>query len=264
MDSNNNQLSDFSAVGLDRYMRPLNAPVTAPSNFVGGMQFNTNYDRNAVTAVNLRNFSFNAGTGGTIVLGGTNNGNGNFTIKDSLGSTIVTGDNTGLTVTNGSITVKNSSGSTTLDSKGIVSLSNFNNGGASTISGFNQQIKTSTPEDITGATFTFILTRSTKILTQASLITYMTNGGTGNYQGDGLVFIEINNGEVQRTVETGGVSGGNDIGCGNVIVSSHMHDLRVFSAGTYTIKLQASVNTTSGTPWYVIYRSNFSYTFLGN
>src|SRR4051812_1585387 len=112
MDNNTNKISDFAAVGLDKYMRPLNAPATAPNNFVGGMDFNTNYDRNAVTAVNLRNFSFNAGTGGTLVLGGTNNGNGNFILKDASGSTIVTGNNQGITVTGGNISVQDNSGTT--------------------------------------------------------------------------------------------------------------------------------------------------------
>src|SRR4051812_25979768 len=118
---------DYTVKGLDKYMRPLDSPTANQGSFIGGLDFNTYVDRNAVTAINLRNFSFNAGTGGTIVLGGVNNQNGLLKVRDSGGTTKVTADNTGITISDGKLTFINSAGGTVLDGSGIVSTVSFPN-----------------------------------------------------------------------------------------------------------------------------------------
>ena len=59
-----------------------------------------------IGSVHIHDFSFNQGTGGTLTLGGTSNGNGLFSLKNAAGTEIVAMDNTGITVNQGSITVK--------------------------------------------------------------------------------------------------------------------------------------------------------------
>jgi hypothetical protein len=161
MDNDFNKLSDFSVVGLDKYMRPLNAPVTNRGSFVGGMDFNTNFDRNAVTAINLRNFNFNAGTGGTITLGGISNKNGLLTVRDAGGITKVTADNTGITITDGKLTFVNTAGGTVLDGSGLVSTVSFQAASVEDIT--TRTTTSSTFVDVSGGALSpFVTTRATK------------------------------------------------------------------------------------------------------
>lgn len=98
-----------------------------PNNHKTGFDLDSEFDRSAITLTKIRNFSFSSGTGGTIVLGGTNNGNGLLRVKDSSGGTVITLDNSGILVTDGNIIVQNTAGGTVIDSEGIVSTTSFEN-----------------------------------------------------------------------------------------------------------------------------------------
>lgn len=115
----------YKDTGLDEYGMPIDSPITGSTVSESAYQYASNSERNAVTNYNLQNFSFGKGSGGTITLGGTVNGNGYFQIKNASGSVIVTGDNTGLTVSSGSITVNSSNGTTVIDALGLNSANNF-------------------------------------------------------------------------------------------------------------------------------------------
>ena len=78
-----------------------------------------------VTSAKINDFSFNQGTGGTLTLGGTLNGNGVLSVKNSSGAEVVALNKDGITVTNGSITIQNSLGTNIIDSNGIVSTNVF-------------------------------------------------------------------------------------------------------------------------------------------
>ncbi len=90
-----------------------------------GFEFQSEVNRGAITLNKIRNFSFSSGSGGTLTLGGTDNGDGVMIVRDSGGTTKVTIDNTGILVTDGNITIQNSAGGTVLDSAGIVSTTSF-------------------------------------------------------------------------------------------------------------------------------------------
>lgn len=144
---------DYSKVGLDPQLNSLNR--RKQNKFVSGNEFDATMDYGIITATrigtavigsaqiqdaaignahlgtaiigtaNIGTLSFNEITGGTATLGGTLNGNGVLTVKDSGGTSRVLLDSSGITVTGGSITVENDSGGTIVDSAGIVSTVNF-------------------------------------------------------------------------------------------------------------------------------------------
>lgn len=256
MDNDENKISDYSVAGLDQYMRPLNSPRNNQGSYVGGMDFNTYFDRNAVTAINLRNFSFNAGTGGTLTLGGTANGNGNFQLKDAGGTTIVTGDNTGLTVNNGSITIKNSGGTTTIDSKGAVStaLTSFT---ASTAASLNQNFTNGTQTDITGSELTLTLDRTANVLFLVTCTIYaFPTSGANN--ANLSVDLYINSTQSAR-ITYGATSSPYDIN----VKTLHCHRIATLSSGSNTITLKGLMESITGSPTMVVYSFRLSYLVLG-
>ncbi len=119
-------MTDYTNLGLDSNLRPLNSPATNYGTaHVTGYGFNSNYERNTITAMNIRDFSFSTGEGGTLTLGGAGNGNGVASIKNSGGTEIVRLDNTGIEINNGDISINSASGSVVIDSSGLNSISNF-------------------------------------------------------------------------------------------------------------------------------------------
>ncbi len=78
-----------------------------------------------VTNAKINDMSFSKAVGGTLTLGGSGNGNGVFSLKDSAGAEKIAMDNTGMTVSNGKIIIKDSSNTSIIDSTGLVSTSNF-------------------------------------------------------------------------------------------------------------------------------------------
>lgn len=150
--------------GLNSNLRPIDSPaVRSTENRTTGYEFNSQNERDAISATNIQNFSFSTGRGGTLTLGGTANGNGYLSIKNDAGSVIVVGDNHGLTVNDGSIVIKNAGGTTSIDASGVVSTSNFQGVSVSSSGTFTN----------TGTTFatvpnssltTLVLTRTTRVL----------------------------------------------------------------------------------------------------
>lgn len=135
-------INDYGSIGYDLYLVK-NSALT--NEIVTGFDFDSANDRDvirkvhlgtgvigslqiqdaAITNAKINDFSFNKGTGGTLTLGGTNNGSGLLNVQNSSGSNVVTLNNTGLTVNNGSITIQNSGGTAVVDSRGLVSAANF-------------------------------------------------------------------------------------------------------------------------------------------
>ncbi len=268
MDNDFNIISDYTKVGLNKHLMPLTAPIAQPGSAVGGMAFNTYYDRNAVTAVNLRNFSFNAGTGGTIVLGGVNNGNGNFIIKDSLGSTIVQGNNQGLTINSGSITINNAEGQLSFDSAGVVSSANFP---ADNVESAGTHETTSTTfVDLPGATLDpFVTTRDTKALVAMSAFGYNIAWLQDSTAME-MIAVDSINGTMVEFPLTIEFSLTQVVGTGSPFTSfGYGIDYQFASAavvvdltaGTHTMKLQYKTNG-SGTASVALYQ--LAYVVLGN
>lgn len=149
---------------LDKFNRPIDSPVTNNINapYQGGMDFDSQTDRNIIDNTKLRNFNFNAGTGGTIVLGGVSNGNGVLLVKDSGGTTKVTANNTGIEITDGKLTFVNTAGGTVLDVIGLNSVTSFNSANVSSIV-VGTQSSTSYVAVTGGTLTTLVLSRPTKV-----------------------------------------------------------------------------------------------------
>lgn len=81
-------------IDLDQYLNPAPSPINSGS-VTTPYDFGFTNERDAVGNFNLKNFSFSKGTGGTLQLGGTANGNGLMTLKDASGVVIMQQDNTG-------------------------------------------------------------------------------------------------------------------------------------------------------------------------
>lgn len=224
---------------LNAQLQPVNAIPAMNSGYVSSYDFDSYIERSAISGVKLRNFSFNAGTGGTIQLGGVNNQNGLLTVLDASGSTIVTINNAGVTVENGNVTIKNGAGTTILDSTGLVSNANFVT--ASTVSLNNTRTtNSSTFVDVNNTNLSLSLTRSTKVLFLAygdfanivganeicSEYTALNIGGTlfpdsGN--GFGNVFFFSDNGGAADS---------------SAFATWHGHYLATLGSGVHTAKLQ--------------------------
>lgn len=165
-------MTDYTNYGLDSFLRPVNSPGN-DSRSVSGIDFDVYNDRNIITSAKVKDFNFSSGFGGTLVLGGTTNGNGYAEIKNNAGSTIVTIDNNGITVTGGSISITNSSGTEVIDALGVNSVNNFYNDSAS---GGVFDSSTDSPVNITsGSLSSFVLPRATECYI------YMTGNGQ-NYK----------------------------------------------------------------------------------
>lgn len=148
---------------LDPYMNSLDGPISNPPPMQSAFTYNTISERDAVGNYNLGNFNFNKGSGGTVVLGGTTNGNGVLSVQNASGSEVVRADNTGLTVKNGSISIQDSTGTAIIDSTGLVSAANFLYGNASDSSSRNTT--SGNYGDLSGGSLTTaIFPRTTNVL----------------------------------------------------------------------------------------------------
>jgi hypothetical protein len=161
-------MPDFKALNLDSRLISNTSLMNQADRITSSVDFDITTDRNIIGNTKLKNFSFNAGTGGTIVLGGANNGNGLLKVRSAAGGTAAILDNTGLTIFGGNITVINSTGGTFLDSSGIVSTVNF-----PSYYVFSNAPGTTTSTSyvaVSGATLpSFVLTRQSKVLVFVSL-----------------------------------------------------------------------------------------------
>jgi hypothetical protein len=100
-------MADYSDIGLNSQLQPVNGLVTQDRGFVSGADVKADFERNtfagyqiqdasitnakigtaAIGTANIGTLSFNQITGGTAILGGTLNGNGLFKTITSIGDT---------------------------------------------------------------------------------------------------------------------------------------------------------------------------------
>ena len=83
-------------VDLNENLLPEDSPIAENQGAVSAYDFDGGNERNVISLTKIKNFSFNAGTGGTLVLGGTNNLSGMLKIRNEAGTTIIQGDSDGM------------------------------------------------------------------------------------------------------------------------------------------------------------------------
>lgn len=221
---------DYEDIGLnDRLQSVDSIPArrgTESFNPITG--FESQVETGIITGAKVRNISWNKGQGGTLVLGGTNNVGGVFSLKDEGGTERISMDKTGMTVNDGSITIKDSSGSNVIDSKGLVSTSSF-------IFGTQYVPSQSVSSDGTLGTSSqsIILSRTANVLLMASGMFHSRTAGSS-----GLLHMEIN-GTAQTSTTTGSISG----------EETNWATIKIMQlpAGTHTYLMAAENN---GSVWY--------------
>lgn len=145
---------------------------------------------------------------------------------------------------------------TVVDKEGLVSLSNFSQSNT-TAANYNQSIAGTNPisyTDLTNASFTITLTRSTVVLLLANVLFYQVGGPTS---GSGT--------EIRFVVDGSSISYGKLSFTDAVLFhTGSMHYLTVLGAGTHTLKLEGGCYQASGTVSLTIYGYRFSYLTLGS
>lgn len=111
-------MADYSDIGLNQFLVPTTNQVSLGGT-LNSYDANSAFDAGIISAYNIKNFSFNAGTGGTLTLGGADNANGYLRIVDSGGTQRVLLNNEGVYIYNGSITIENGLGSKIIDGDGL-------------------------------------------------------------------------------------------------------------------------------------------------
>lgn len=220
----------------------------------------------AVTDAKLGNFTFNKGTGGTLTLGGTNNGNGQLIVRSSSGGTICTIDNNGITVSSGSITIKNSGGTNVLDSKGLNSINNFE-----TMTGVASGVPfstttTGTPVPVTGGTVTTSSFDRTKVVfLNALTVVHFSGLGTADFATIGYLYLSDGNALTSISISREAVRGGGG-GYNDGVSSSTMQLTGVIQLGTgvHNINVRTNTQQLSSTGTLVIESCSINYTVLGN
>lgn len=216
-----------------------------------------------IDQANINNFNFSQGTGGTLTLGGTSNGNGVMQVLNAAGGTVVTASNTGIAVTNGSITINNSSGSTTFDGTGVLSESNFILTSASTGGGGTQVIGT-TETAFTNGTLTFTLSRTSLMQFYAIFKIYVQESFSNNTQGQLNIYMRVNGTAINDCVVQYYHGTADNVTVGPYYVDTRpMYNIRSLSSGTHNLVISGQCARTTGTANLGIWGWDMGYSKLG-
>lgn len=255
-------MTDYSSLGLDQNLQPLNSPITNyGTGDISGMGFDSVLDRASITNSQIRNLSidnakigtaaigtanigtltFNEISGGTATLGGTANGDGVVSVQNAGGTEIVQINNQGIRVTGGSIVVINSTGGTVVDTSGVVSLTNFN--GANSVASFTGTIIQSFTDgtaytDITGGSLQIVTARPVNVLFLADGIFTMSITGTASTEAREFFALNVGGSIQEQAIQTARIISGLPYGELNSFFSQSIHNYGTVAAGTTNVKLQ--------------------------
>lgn len=245
---------DYSDLGLNDQLRAVNSLAGGTTQAIQPLEFESNYQipTGFIDHANIKDFNFSQGSGGTLTLGGTLNGDGVLSVLNNSGNTVVSLNNTGLTVSNGSITLNGSNGNAIIDSSGIVSTFNFIN---------NTQEIVGTPQIITGttalnnSTISVTADRNSYVLILASIDAYLTE----TFPTDTCnVNVDIMQGTSTAISGIRMDSGNNN---GRTYTA---YKILTVPSGTTNFSMRAKVIPYAGTPSLYVAASKLSYIKLGN
>ena len=256
---------------LNAFLQPLNAPITSQGQFRNSMDFDSDTDRNTVTFSKIKNFNFSSGYGGTLTLGGTENGNGELILRNSAGSIVIIGnrlgirgfngqgtagsnikfwlDTTDMSVYDGSVNIFDVNGDQSIDLRGINSLNGFLNT-ESAADSLNQEFTGTAETSVTGGTLSLTVARSSNILFNYSATGYLT-GTTAGLNGYVSLFIDGVETNFTRV----------HLNTDDLETGANHYIFTAPSSGTYSAVLKGVVNSPPGT--MTLYGFNFSYVRLG-
>lgn len=246
----------YATIGLDSQLRAKDGIAGRPRRFTTGNQFDSQNDANIIDTPKVRTLEFGKLKGGTCSLGGTADGDGVLSVSEQAGTEIVRLDKAGITVNHGSITLNDTAGSTVIDSKGVVSTTQFSQNNT-IIDALNQNIAGTATEDVTNSEYSLVLGRATLCYFPFTVQHYLIENGA-SHNCDAQIFFNINGtvpGAVGRyiTTNTGNTS----------LITSSCYYLEEIGAGTATIKLQARLSRLVGTASMTIVMFRSSYITFG-
>lgn len=182
---------------------------------------------------------FTRARGGSLILGGADNTNGTFSLRDASDVERISMDKDGMTVYNGKITIKDATNTAILDGTGLVSGNNFEIGIVTASGSFNTTSASSV--DITDATLTTTnFSRSKRVLILAHVQTKIEAAAGGDYGGDTYCYINVDGNNYQSIIHGGDSTGGDENGIGGISCANFK--LVSLGTGTHTIKLTCLVN----------------------
>ncbi len=190
-----------------------------------------------ISGVKIKNLKWDRGAGGNLRLGGENDIDGSLEVYDSFNQLKALLNKNGLAFSDGS------------------------NNTAPTGPDFT--VTSSTPTDITNASFNFTLTGAKLVLILFTGCGYIfKDSGVDDYYGNGIVRVVIDGVNSVRGVISGGIeSSGDDNGGFRGIAA---HKLIELESGEHTIKAEAWVDSSGTSPaGFRIYQYQFSVVDLG-
>lgn len=257
-------------VELNAYLQPIGSPITE-GVVTSSMDLDSSLDRDSITISKIKNFNFNSGYGGTLTLGGTQNGNGELYLNNASGSLMIWGSRLGLigfdgqgtaanniqfwldtidtSIYKGSVNIRDANDSAVVDIYGINSLNVFPQTDASSNS-LNQLFTGTTPTSATGGTLTFTVNRASQVLILCTTTSFIS-GTAGGLNGYYDLWIDSTDYTQTRMHYT---NLGLETGANHYIYSAP-------SAGTYSVYLKGVLNNGPGT--MTLYSFNMSYVKLG-
>lgn len=192
---------------------------------------------------------------GSVNVGGSGNGNGVISVKDSSDVEKVLLNNDGITVSGGKVTIKDDSETTTIDSKGIVG-SALTLYGSSSSGSINQHFTTSSEVDVTGSEINFTVARQSTVLILVKATIY--HGNVSTNKANLTIRFRAQGNEFERLTMGGNVSPYD----GN-LRTLHTHFYSTISAGDKAFKLTGQLESITGSPDMVLLDFRLSYIILG-
>ncbi len=217
-----------------------------------------------ITSAKINDVSFDKAVGGTLVLGGSGNASGVFSLKDSSGVEKIAMDNTGMTINSGKITLKNASEVSVIDSSGLVSNNDANFENQFTGAGNNQNITSTTLVDVTNGVLTSSnFARTKRVLVFYSLIAWIDGVSGTPWAGTATATMRIDSDDYASGANQRVIFEANDTTLGNM--RETLSDTFVISlaAGTHTFQLRAMLGYLSNSK-LIINSFNMGYLVLGS
>lgn len=206
-----------------------------------------------ITAAMIRSLTWTKGRGGTLVLGGLDNGAGVLSILDASDIEKIRADKDGILVKDGAIELQDEDGDIVLDVKGIKSLTQFLNSNATQSS--DQSTTSTSFGDVSGTSLTFTLDRNVNVLVIIDASGYNIANLSGNDNCMATLSVDGSDQSKQMTLP-GSKSGGGSL-FGNTASLAYLLNL---GSGSHTIKMRfRSVN---GGAAHVVF-SSVTYVVLG-
>lgn len=226
-------------------------------------QFYIDFDNNHIE---IDSINWSKGTGGTLVLGGSRNSKGTFSLQDENNVEKIFMDKDGMTIYDGNITIKNDQNTTIIDPLGLVSTSNFRNG---TVSATSTQTTTSTVASVLDSMEleTPNFTRDTQVLIlftcQNQIVS--NDGVDQSFSGAVAFQLAIDGVGIQEMYMTNFGESGTDPYShdGTGWQTSSMHYLQNIGPGSHTLQIYWGIQDLGGNPKGICPLRTFSFTSLG-